>query len=224
MKLLKILFNVLLTIFFISACGGDIDKKYLEKNLFSGAGEKGYEINGITQGIDALKSEYELFINLNYPTNIKKLAKVSLENWRDFIDKRQKQDLIIVDALKSNTSDTKIFKYFLKQGIRDAIVKAYLYQKIPNVEKIKDAQFSDDRVFLEKIYQKNKKLYDEKNIKKEEAIKALRVVYAKKKRAIIDYILQKEQTKVIQNLQKKFKVDESKRLNKNPLAGIKNEK
>lgn len=209
MKKITILMFLLGALFMLG-CGRDtIGQSKIKTVLFDNSGEHAYTIEGIEQSISGLKDEYTHYINLNYPSNLKKLAMASAENWKEFIDRREKQDMVIVEALKNDVNSDPVYNYFLRQGMRDAIVKAYLYKSIPNVEKMKDAQFSDDRAFLEKIYQENKKSYDDKNISREEAIESLKNVYLKKKRAVIDYVLQQEQAKIITKLQKEFKIVEN---------------
>lgn len=185
-----------------------VDESSLEKLLFSKEGETAYAIGDISQDREGLQKEFQMFIQVNFPKKIQEVALKSKQNWDDFVKLRQKQDLIIADAIQKEMVKDPVFQHFLKQGIREAMVKAYLYKSIPNIEKIKESRFSNNRVFIEKLYAKNKKAYDDKKISKEKALKALQKVYLQRKHAIINYILRKEEAKVLIKLQKQFKIEE----------------
>lgn len=181
-----------------------IDKETLKNYLFSPMGSVFYKIGDWVQGFDLFEKEYYYYIKLNYNEKNHESALKSVQNRENYLNARLQKDLMIYDALTTDMVDDPVFQSLLREKIREAIVKAYLYKKIPSIEKIKEAQFSDDKKYLEDIYEKNKKQYDDKNISREEALKALQNVYAKKKNAIIEYLLKKEEDKILESLKTKL--------------------
>ncbi|HCL58054.1 MAG TPA: hypothetical protein DHW82_13750 [Spirochaetia bacterium] len=208
MYLIGILLIALSLLLFVFP-GNPISNSGLKKYLFKDSGAWVYEIEGVAQNAESMKKEFEVFVKLNYPTHVQEAVKASKEIWNEFISRREKQDAIIYEALNAKYLEDPEFVYFFKQGMREALVKGYLYKSIPNIDKIKDTQYSDDRVFIEELYKKNKAVYDEKKISKDDAIKSLQEVYLNKKKAVIDYLLKEEEDKVLGMIQKKLKIKEN---------------
>jgi len=206
MKYFRSIFIILTPFVYIFAIAQvtGLDKDLVKNILFNPAGTPVYQIGTEKQGFDQFNNDYLTYISLNHHSNEISAAQKSSTNKDNFAQLRMKQDLIIHAALNSDLIHDSTFLYFIRQNLREGIVKGYLYRNIPNVDKIRDAKYSEDTKFLEETYEKNKKQYDDKNISRDEALKALKDVYNKKKAAIIEFLIKKEEDKIIERLREKY--------------------
>ena len=186
----------------------------IKKLVFDFSTNYVYKIENFTQSLDQSEKDYQYYTYYNYTTKNHKLAKNSLKEWKKYIKRRKNEDTLIYDAFRKGYFNDPAFLYFIRVGLRRSIIKGYLFKQIPDMLKIKDAHLIDNHNFFEKIYQKNKYLYDQKQISKKNAINALRKVFLEKKKKLLIKIILRKKKEIYNQLMKELKIEVKKVVHK----------
>lgn len=186
-------------------------KSYLEKNVMNKK-QKGSvvaKIEGVPITLQQVRDEMKFSLSLDYNEGQVEKLLADPELRKNYENKIINQHLIIKKMLKGNDFDSEDFKRQLDISIKEAIVKYYMYKTFFGKEenkKWKDLMVTSDEEVLN-FYNENKNFFDEKNVKQEDALYAIKTDLDQRKNQLFMSELVKFQSNMIEELKTEYKVE-----------------
>lgn len=217
---MKKIFAVILVIFILVSCslvkkftnnGGLNIKSYVESQ-FMNKNSKGTlvaKIDEIPITLQQVRDEMEYSLSLDYNEEQVKKIIGDPELKKNYEDKIINQCLIMKKMMKDKDFDKEEFKKHIDISLKEAFVKYYMYKSFFEKEenkKWKDFMATTDDEVL-KFYSENKKFFDDKKVKQEDALYAIKTDLDQRKNALFMSELVKFQNNLMDQLKTEYKVE-----------------
>lgn len=209
--------KIILILSLITLLGGctkmDI-KKYINREFFNE--KKGgtiiAKIDEIPISLQEIREEMRYSLTMDYGEKKAEIMMLDELVKKGYEEKVINQYLIIKKMIDDNLLDSKDFEVFFKINIKEILLKYFLYKSffsIPENNRWKEILVTTDSEVLQ-FYNESKKIFDERGVKKEEALFAIKSDIERRKQELFIRELANYQRNIVEELKTKYKFERKK--------------